>query len=42
MPIRYGDHVAAELLEAVPEFRPSYDEHLRDNDELLLLPAESS
>ncbi len=36
MPIRYGDQAAAELLEDVPEFREQYEEHLRDNGELLL------
>jgi hypothetical protein len=39
VPIQYGDSVAAELLTAVPEFRSHYEEHLRDNnDELLLHP----
>jgi hypothetical protein len=34
--IPFGDPVAAELLAAVPEFRSRYEEHLRDNEELLL------
>ena len=38
MSIQYGSQVANELLAAVPEFREQYDEHLRDNDELLLHP----
>ena len=38
MSIPYGEPVAAELLAAVPEFRPDVEEHLRDNDELLLHP----
>jgi hypothetical protein len=36
MTIEYGNQVAAELVGEVPEFRAQYEEHLRDNDELLL------
>jgi hypothetical protein len=37
MSIEYGRQVAEELLDAVPEFRPPYEEHLRDNNDELLL-----
>ena len=33
---RVGTQVAEELIAAIPEFRGQYEEHLRDNDELLL------
>jgi hypothetical protein len=36
MSIEYGTQVAEELIAAIPEFRGQYEEHLRDNDELLL------